>query len=195
MNNKDKGDIINIHCEQTLENPDPETNWFGPDYPTKDVNYSRVFVRCPSDCHKYRNSIVYGMGIHPEKTPICMAGIIDNAISLYGGVMSISIFPAFEYYTLPKNTKNRIKGIEVKAYHHAAKKSFALARIDNVDLVKKDMRILNQKGEFSHEGRLEMRYEGIWGTICSLGNNRRSAEVICKDMGYKSGRWKSPKGT
>ncbi len=195
MNNKDKSNIINLECEQTLENPDPETNWFGPDYPTADVNYSRVIVRCPANCHKTKNAIVYGMGIHPEKTPICMAGIIDKAISLYGGVMSISIFPAFQKYSLPNNVKKIIRGIKIKAYHQKAKKSFVLARVDSVDLVEKDMRILNHKGDLSHQGRLEMRYEGVWGTICSLGNNRKSAKVICRDLGYKDGEWKSPRGT
>ena len=191
----EKSDIIDIDCTQTLENPDENTNIFGPEYPTKNVNYLRVLVRCPASCHKTSNSIVYGAGIHPQITPICLAAIVDNAMSLYGGIISISIFAAYKQYTIPKDFPEKVHGINVKAYMKGdAKKSYVLAKIDNIDIVEKDIRIVNEKGELSSQGRLEMRYEGVWGTICMLGNDKKSAKVICKELGYKDGEWLNPSG-
>ena len=39
---------------------------------------------------------------------------------------------------------------------------------------------------------LEIRYEGVWGSVCSLGNNRKSAKVLCREIGYRDGEWKNP---
>jgi len=195
MTPEEKKELIDLKCEQPMVNPDPETNYFGPDYPTKDVNYSKVIVRCPAGCWKLANIIVYGMGIHPETSPICMSAIIDHAISIYGGIFAISIYPALDKYELPEGAQPKVHGILLKPFAGAAKKSYVLAKIDNVDLVEKDIRILNHAGELSNEGRVEMRYEGIWGTICSLGNNKQSAKRICLDIGYKDGEWLSPDGS
>ena len=34
--------------------------------------------------------------------------------------------------------------------------------------------------------------EGKWGSFCSSGNNLNSAIVLCKNLGYIGGEWKSP---
>jgi len=66
-------------------------------------------VRCPKDCNildlkevniddktNMKTSVsVLGLGIHPLDTPICPAGIVDNAMPVSGGVMNISIAPGF----------------------------------------------------------------------------------------------------
>ena len=65
-------------------------------------------------------------------------------------------------------------------------------KVDNVDLVEKDIRIVTGKGKFSNEGRIEVRREGNWGSICALDNNKKAAKRICKDLGYRDGEWKSP---
>ena len=188
---KDKANMIDLKCDQLLVNPDNETNLFGPDYPTNDVNYSTIIVRCPANCHKMTNSLVYGLGIHPRESPICLSAIVDNAMSLYGGIFSISLFSGYDKYELHPDINPVQNGISVKTYGDS-KKSYVLAKIDNVDLVKKDFRILNSDGELSASGRIEMRFEGKWGTICSIGNDKLSAKVICRDIGYKDGEWKTP---
>ncbi len=139
----EKKEILDISCEQKLVNPDAETNLFGPDYPTKNVNYLRILVRCPSNCFKNKGE-VYGYGIHPQNSPICLSAIVDNAMSLYGGIVSVSIFPAFTQYSLTPDTPKEKHNIQILPYDKGGvKKSYILARIDNVDIVEKDIRILN----------------------------------------------------
>ena len=194
MNLNDKKRLIDLKCDQTMKNPDEETNLFGPDYPTHDVNYYSVLVRCPANCHKSKNVQVYGLGIHPAESPICFSAIVDNAMSLYGGIFSISIFSGYKKYELIQNAPEKIYGFEIKSFG-ASKKSYVLAKVDNVDIVKKDIRILNSKGELSSHGRLEMRYEGKWFPICLKGNDKESAKIICRDIGYKDGEWKNPENS
>ena len=85
-----------------------------------------------------------------------------------------------------------MKGQNVMSFSGNVKKSFSVMKVDDVDIVEKDFRILDQNANLSHEGRLEMRVNGEWGTICSIGNNKLSAKRICKDIGYRDGEWKSP---
>lgn len=35
------------------------------------------------------------------------------------------------------------------------------------------------------EGRVEIRYHGIWGTICDDDFNDDAAKVVCSSLGYK----------
>ncbi len=191
---KDKKKIIELKCNQVLKNPDDETILFGPDYPTQDINYTTILARCPSNCHNQKNVIVYGLAIHPAESPICPSAIVDQAISLYGGIFQISLFAGRDKYEIIESAPKTLYGFKVKKFE-SSKKSFVVAKIDNIDQVKKDIRIVDGKGKLSAQGRLEMRYEGVWGTICSLGNNRLSAKIICRDIGYKDGQWKSPAGT
>jgi len=189
----EKGSIIELTCLQTLENPDEQTNLFGPEYPTKNVNYLRVLARCPGDCYKNKDVKVYGVGIHPHTSPICMSAIVDNAMSLFGGIISISVFPAYEKYEIEKDIPAKKHNIKILPYDKKdAKKSYVLAKVDNVDLVEKDIRIVNEKGQLTASGRVEMRYQGIWGTLCMKGTNRKAAKVICREIGYKDGEWKNP---
>lgn len=192
LESKDKKNIIELSCDQKLVNPSADEIIFGPDYPTRNINYMKVLAFCPGDCHK-RPGTVFGVGIHPDQTPICLAALVDNAISLYGGIISISIFPGMDQYTVPTGfpqKKDLITIMPLKT--KSIQKSYVLAKVDNVDLVDKDMRILDYQGTLSSEGRVEFRLQGKWGSICSLGNDNASARVICKNMGYISGEWKSP---
>jgi len=48
---------------------------------------------------------------------------------------------------------------------------------------KTELRLVN--GPTSHEGRVEVKHNGIWGTICCNGFVVQSADVICKSLGFK----------
>ena len=183
--------IIDLKCEQKLINPNPSSLIFGQDYPTKNVNYMNVLARCPSDCHK-SSVTVYGLGIHPESSPICLSALVDKSISIYGGIISISIFPGLQKFNGPQKIMN-MGNIKITSLNRASKKSYTVAKVDNIDLVEKDLRIIDNFGKLSHSGRLEIRKEGVWGTICAIGNDRKSASVICRELGYKNGQWRTPK--
>lgn len=179
---------------QKLFNTDPTSDTFGPNYPTPNINYINVLARCPSNCHSAQGQ-VYGLGIHPDISPICLSALADKAISEYGGIISISIFPGLEkYIILDKNAKTKLGKIKITSYFGHTKKSYTVSKVDNVDLVEKDIRILDYKGIITNQGRVEIRVNGRWGTICNKKNNIESAKRICKDLGYNDGHWASTDG-
>jgi hypothetical protein len=138
----------------------------------------KVLAKCPYDCHKVPGT-VYGMGIHPENSPICLAAMVDNAVSYYGGIISISIFPGLDNYDIPENMPNKRDLITIKSFAGATMKSYVVSKVDNIDLVEKDFRILDHSGKLSNEGRLEIRLDGKWGTICANGNDMKwVSEVV-----------------
>merc|ERR1712072_1143753 len=62
-----------------------------------------------------------------------------------------------------------------------------------------EMNIILSEGFFDLQGRVEVRKNGIWGTICNDNTDEhnysggqavddRAAEVICRQMGYTAGR-------
>jgi len=72
-------------------------------------NYEMKFVKCPTLCWKSMAKVT-GLGIHPQKTPICAAAIVDNAMPFYGGVVAISKVAVPDGFD---GTKRPIKGFTV----------------------------------------------------------------------------------
>lgn len=151
----------------------------------------KILARCPANCHKTQGQ-VYGTGIHPESSPICLSALVDRAMSDYGGIIQISIYPGLEKYLINNTLKHSL--IKVAPYIGHANKSYVVSKVDNVDLVEKDIRIVDAKGNLSNIGRLEVRLNGKWGTVCNLRNNDESARRICKDLGFKEGKWLTQPG-
>ncbi|XP_053378756.1 macrophage scavenger receptor types I and II-like [Mercenaria mercenaria] len=47
----------------------------------------------------------------------------------------------------------------------------------------KDIRLVG--GNSALEGRVEIRYNNTWGTVCDDGFDRKAAKVICHMLGYR----------
>lgn len=187
LEDHEKVKVLSLTCTQVLENTDKKL--FGPDYTGKKCEYYNVLAKCPSNCHK-ETGTVFGVSIHPKNSPICLSAIVDKAIPEYGGLISISTFPGLDEYKVPHRIQKQIGRITIKGFEEGnSSKSFVVAKVDSIDLIEKDIRIVSWDGTLKNQGRIEFRNQGVWGTVCNLGNNPKSAELICKDMGYKDGKW------
>jgi len=74
----------------------------------------------------------------------------------------------------------------------SSKKSFTVTKVDNLDNLDSDVRILDGDGKISNKGRLEIRSNGEWGTVCATGLSSVSANVICKQIGFNGGTFLNP---
>ena len=179
---KEAKNLLELGCEDKIKDNDN----FGPKYGTKQINFESFIAICPKDCWKPGSAPVFGVGIHPEEASICRSAIVDRSMPYIGGVIGIGISHGLNSY----EAGHPYAGLEVKSYKSSSK-SFFTFKVDNVDFVNTDFRILDQRGGPSHIGRLEFRINGVWGSVCSKKMTNSAAKRICRQLRYQDGTLKS----
>lgn len=79
--------------------------------------------------------------------------------------------------------------------HGPSTKSFTTYPIDNIDMVDSSVRILDGNGKLSAVGRVEMKENGEWGTLCAADFEDSAAKLICVKLGYIDGKVLNPEGS
>ena len=82
-------------------------------------------------------------------------------------------------------------GISVEGSGNS-KRSYTIAKVDNIDMIEHDVRILDSEGKSSYKGRIDIRYQGVWGTVCAVKLENSAAQLICKQIGYNQGKFLNP---
>ena len=44
-------------------------------------------------------------------------------------------------------------------------------------------------GQSDMSGRVEVQYQGWWGTVCDHGWDQNAANVVCRQLGYRRAEW------
>nr|AAZ94422.1 SR1 [Toxoplasma gondii] len=148
-----------------------------------------VKVRCPQNCQASEFARVLGSTIHPSISSVCAAAVNDGVLSPSGGEVVVAIVDS-----LPSYSGLSYAGIDAGDFHRSPEKaefSYYVYQSDSIDAIEKDVRLVNEYGKLSSTGRLEVRRNGSWGTVCTKGDFARfsveAAIKACQLMGYKHG--------
>lgn len=179
----EKSKLITLGCDDIIKGNDN----FGPSYSNNVPNFELIIAKCPAGCYKSGTVGVIGLSIHNEESSVCKSAIVDNASPFSGGVIGVGIVQGIEKY----DKAPYIHGLEVKS-GSKSKRSFFTFKVDNVDFCDRDIRIIDNEGMPSHRGRIELRLNGKWGTICAKGTTEKIGREVCRMLKYQDGIMKNP---
>jgi len=181
LSTSEKNNMLNFDCDTIVQdNAD-----FGPPV-IGTPNYALLIGKCPTGCDKLGDSSVLGIGIHPEESSICKSAIYDQSMPWHGGVIGVGIQSGLEKYS-----KGRIiSGLQAKAFGPSAK-SFYTIKVDNIDMARENIRVVDQDGLIASQGRLEVRSQGVWGSVCAVGVESSAVRTICRQLKYLDGAMKN----
>ncbi|SCO69519.1 LCCL domain-containing protein, putative [Plasmodium vivax] len=149
-------------------------------------------VRCPQNCQNAELSSVEGSSIHPSSTAICTSAIHDGALTPSGGSIIVTVGNDLNQYHAVREKTNQIEAIDFITKADEPNFSFYTYRLESIDDVKSNVRIVDSFGKLSSLGRLEIRRsDNTWGTVCKKGPNFTfsddSAKRACADLGFPNG--------
>lgn len=125
------------------------------------MNYEIAFALCPANCIAETTSVT-GRNAYKAISKVCGAALVDNSISMSGGLVGVIRMSGQGGYAQTKKTK----GILINGGDEDSNQwSFTTIKINNIDFSKSDLRILDKKGEPSFSGRVEFRVGGRWGSV------------------------------
>jgi len=103
----------------------------------------------------------------------------------HGGVIGVNVLSGLSKYQEGPEPSATME-LPVRPFGNSMK-SFTTFRIDNIDLVASDIRIVNGQGQLDSHGRLEFRNNGLWGSACGEGMNNYAARTICRMLKFSDG--------
>jgi len=106
---------------------------------------------------------------------------------LIGGMIGVGIGDGLEKYPAGPTKWEITAGL-----YYGSAKSFYVYKVDNVDMSRLDVRILDWTGQPSSDGRVEFRNGGVWGSVCKKKIQDSAVKMICVTLGYSDGILKNP---
>ncbi|EPR62489.1 scavenger receptor cysteine-rich domain-containing protein [Toxoplasma gondii GT1] len=150
-------------------------------------------VRCPMNCQASTFASVDGSSIHPMASSICAAAIHDGVLSPSGGEVVVSVVGELPEYTGSTLYPTGTVSTSFRSSPDIPSASFFVYRTDSIDEVDKDVRVVDAYGKLSSTGRLEIRRNGVWGSVCKQGDftvfTIDSARKACHELGYLHGMY------
>lgn len=148
-------------------------------------------VRCPQNCQGSEFSTIEGSSLHPASSSICASAIHDGTISPSGGEIIVTIGSELTNYYSINEKHNNIESVDYSSKSDEKSFTFYTYHLDSIDDIKSDVRIVDAFGKLSSLGRLEIRVNGQWGSVCKKGPHFTfsddSAKRACKDLGFPNG--------
>lgn len=160
--------------------------------PSSLSNKLQIFkVRCPQNCQVSDFSQIEGSTIHPASSSICASAIHDGSLSPSGGEIVVTIGSDLTNYHTIGEAFNGIEAIDFTTKADEKNFSFYTYHLDSIDDIKSSIRIVDSFGKLSSLGRLEIRVNNKWGSVCKKGPNFSftddSAKRACRDLGFPNG--------
>jgi len=93
---------------------------------------------------------------------VCLSAIADRAIDHAGGVITVFMTKGQLNYN---EEFKKVNGINLNKGDDKSNVSFIVAKVDSPLMVGKNVRIINDKGDVSSKGQLEIKLERIWQTL------------------------------
>ena len=70
----------------------------------------------------------------------------------------------------------------IQPYKNAVNIIYAM----NIECSPGEIRLVNGNDTHGNEGRVEICFKGLWGTVCHDSWDYRDAEVVCRQLGFGS---------
>lgn len=155
-----------IHCHTRLTDLIVGDNFEG-----QEIN-----VICPMGCDDSTVAYIAGLSIHPASSSICAAAVVDGLISSSGGRLMLVAFNGqmLNFDPIVRNILGRsvhrflpcFSDYPIFSYEsRTAEAAWFAVPIDTIDNIVSSLRLVNVFGQFAAKGRLELKRNGVWGTV------------------------------
>ena len=135
-------------------------------------------VLCPTSCGPDKASRVIGTSIHPKQSAVCASALADGIVPSAGGKLILRAIEGLHTYTGSPLIAGQLAaedGADI------AGEAMIMYAQDSIDQIEGNVRLVDEDGYLAAEGRVELRTDKGWGTVCGL--NQAAADKLCQEMG------------